>query len=153
MDLWAASSLARRLMDEHGLQRWAFRFNHRKRALGLCVHHERRIELSLPFVRANDEELVRDTVLHEIAHALAGFDAGHGPVWKEVCRRIGAKPERCCDKAAMPAGTWRAACPSCGREYHRHRRPARHCTYACRACGHERGALTFRQTRDPVART
>ncbi len=135
--------MARQLMDEHGLRRWSFRFNRRRQALGLCIHHQRRIELSLPFVAANSQELVRDTILHEIAHALAGHHAGHGPIWKAICLKIGAKPERCCSEATMPAGAWQADCPSCGRTYHRHRRPSRHYTYACRACGHDKGQLTF----------
>ena len=33
-----------------------------------------------------------DTILHEIAHAIAGANAGHGPVWKAVAKRIGAAP-------------------------------------------------------------
>ena len=38
------------------------------------------------------EEQIRDTVLHEIAHAIAGHEAGHGPLWKATARRIGATP-------------------------------------------------------------
>ena len=36
---------------------------------------------------------VKDTILHEIAHALAVARAGHGPAWKTVARRIGATPK------------------------------------------------------------
>ena len=39
-----------------------------------------------------NEEEIRDTVLHEIAHAIAGPEAGHGPLWKATARRIGATP-------------------------------------------------------------
>lgn len=35
------------------------------------------------------------TVMHEIAHALAGSAAGHGPVWKRQMRALGQSPERC----------------------------------------------------------
>ena len=38
------------------------------------------------------KEQIRDTVLHEIAHAIAGREAGHGPLWKVTARRIGATP-------------------------------------------------------------
>ena len=38
------------------------------------------------------KEQIRDTVLHEIAHAIAGREAGHGPLWKVTARRIEATP-------------------------------------------------------------
>ena len=38
------------------------------------------------------EEQLLDTVLHEIAHAIAGHEAGHGLLWKATARRIGATP-------------------------------------------------------------
>lgn len=31
------------------------------------------------------------TTIHELAHALAGFDAGHGPKWKEACAKLGLR--------------------------------------------------------------
>ena len=37
---------------------------------------------------------MRDTILHEVAHALTPGD-NHGPLWRRVCRQIGARPERC----------------------------------------------------------
>ena len=35
---------------------------------------------------------IRDTVLHEIAHALVGPEARHGPEWKAIAKRLGATP-------------------------------------------------------------
>ena len=74
MDLDSAEQIAEHLMTRHGLmgRGWSFAFNRRKRSLGLCHYTARRIELSSHFVEMNDETQVRDTVLHEIAHALAG---------------------------------------------------------------------------------
>lgn len=31
------------------------------------------------------------TTLHELGHVLAGWDAGHGKVWKEACERLGLR--------------------------------------------------------------
>jgi hypothetical protein len=39
---------------------------------------------------------VAGTVIHELAHVLAGFDAGHGKGWKVACERLGLR----CAKAA-----------------------------------------------------
>jgi len=144
MDINDAAKLAKDLIAEHGLDGWAFRYNHGKRTLGLCVYELKRVELSGYFVLRNDEPAVRDTILHEIAHALVGHKAGHGPKWRAVCRKIGAKPERLDREAVMPKGHWRAQCPGCGKELYRFRRPLCDRTYSCRACGHKKGALKFK---------
>lgn len=39
--------------------------------------------------------LIRDTILHEIAHALVGPNHCHDLVWKAKCLEIGATPRRC----------------------------------------------------------
>jgi len=144
MDRWDAAQLARELLHQHGLERWRFAFNRRKRAMGLCRYEARRIELSIHFVAANDRAAVHDTLLHEIAHALAGREAGHGPRWRQICRRIGATPQRL-GEAAMPRGRWVAVCPGCGARYERHRRPPSGYQYACSQCGHKRGRLRFQR--------
>ncbi len=147
MDLPGARHLAQTLMAQHGLfatqPPWSFAFNRRRRALGICHFDDRRIELSSFFVVANSQAAVRDTLLHEIAHALAGPAAGHGPQWKNICIKIGAKPQRLDTQAAMPRGAWRATCQGCGHQHHRHRRPVARGEYFCRSCGAERGRLQF----------
>ncbi len=148
----ADRALALRLMAQFGLAppAWQFRFNRRKRALGMCFYPTRRqpgrIELSVYFVERNPLETVDDTVRHEIAHALAGEKAGHGPVWKEMCLKVGANPERtaCSEGVDMPEGHWQARCPSCGQKYAYHRKPKHPPgSYFCRKCGQEKGALNF----------
>ena len=135
-------SLALELMGQHGLRDWTFAFNKRKRALGLCRYATKSIELSIYFVDANTNEEVRDTLLHEIAHALVGHGHGHDDVWKKKCAEVGARPERC-GEAEMPVGRWKASCPGCGQAFSRHRRPQRVRGWFCRPCGPERGKLTW----------
>ena len=138
-----AAKLAKELMSRHGVTGWTFGFNRGKRTMGLCRYKEKRIELSYHFVIRNVAEEVRDVILHEIAHALAGHAAGHGPKWRARCREIGARPERC-GKATMPVGRWAAKCSACTQLFTRHRRPLRGRTYSCGKCGPERGSLEFR---------
>ena len=67
---------------------------HHRYLMGKCV--------SLKFVFNNkflnsfkeNEEEIKDTVLHEIAHAIAGGNHHHDRVWKDVCNRLGCKPSR-----------------------------------------------------------
>ena len=84
---------ARALMDEHGLNEWAFRFSAARGRLGECREREKLIRLSRRHAVKSDPREVRDTILHEIAHALAGASARHGPAWKAVATRIGATPK------------------------------------------------------------
>ena len=82
---------ARLKMDELGLADWQFGWDRAKRRLGVCRLLEKSITISIHFVRANLEtpHEIRDTILHEIAHALAWTRHGertHGPRWKQICR-------------------------------------------------------------------
>lgn len=88
---------ARLKMDELGLTDWQFGWDRARRRLGVCRLLEKSITISVHFVRANLEapHEIRDTILHEIAHALAWTRHGertHGPRWKQICREIGAVP-------------------------------------------------------------
>jgi len=138
-----AQGLARDLLAAHGLRDWSFRFNRSKLSMGLCRFGPRVIELSRHFVERNPEEAIRDTLLHEIAHALVGPGHGHNNVWKEVCLRIGARPERLSFDVDMPEGRWQAVCPGCGMLHHRHRRPKHMRGWSCKACGPVRGKLAW----------
>lgn len=142
-----ASSLAHQLINQHQLDGWKFEFDRAKRRAGCCMHSKKKITLSSYYVDRNDVSLVRDTILHEIAHALAykvqGRSAGHGPLWKQICIRIGAKPERCYSNAVdMPQGQWKASCGGCARLFTKHRRPKAMKRW-CGPCGPTKGNLVY----------
>jgi len=136
---------AAELIHLHRLAGWRFAWNRRKTCMGLCRYERQTIELSAYFVARNSLDEIRDTILHEIAHALVGPTHGHDEVWMARCQEVGAVPRRC-GSANMPAGAWQAMCPGCTKKYSRHRRPARG-KYFCRPCGPENGALTFQTGR------
>lgn len=138
-----AMAMAKELVDLHGLQGWGVYFDRAVRRLGACHYRTREISLSLPFVVRNDVAIVRETIMHEIAHALAGPGAGHGAAWRAVCRRIGAKPQRCCDAGSveLPQGKYSAECGGCRKKFHKHRKVRRQ--YYCTPCGPVKGKLTF----------
>jgi predicted SprT family Zn-dependent metalloprotease len=138
----AIQKLARELLDRHGLGDWSFAFNRRRRSLGYCWYDRRRIELSIYLVERNEAVEIFDTLLHEIAHALVGPGHGHGPVWKRKCLEIGARPVRC-GQANMPAGRWQAQCGTCGKGFHRYRKPKRMKGWFCGGCGPQRGQLAW----------
>lgn len=140
-----AARLARELMNRHGLldSGWRFQFDHARRRFGTCRYREKTITLSKPLTLLNAEAEVRDTILHEIAHALCPGD-GHGVRWKAACRRIGARPRRCYTDATVTSPPRAAAkyafgCPPCGWWVDRRRVTANR--YVCARC---RGKLVYR---------
>ena len=86
------AAMARELMDEHGLDAWTFAFLEAERRLGDCNFQDRVIRIGRAHALDASEAEIRDTILHEIAHALAGPEARHGARWKAIARRIGATP-------------------------------------------------------------
>src|SRR5262249_37754200 len=84
----AARELALSLMAQHGLPMWDFGFNTSKRQLGRCIFRAKRIELSVYLCELNPEEEVRQTVLHELVHALLN-EPGHGAAFRAKCLELG----------------------------------------------------------------
>lgn len=132
MEIVAAARMARGLMDGHGLSGWVLVLDRAKTRAGICRADHRQIGLSRVLTRLHSEAEVRDTVLHEIAHALVGVEHGHDAVWRARARAIGCSGARCLPVSAeLPPGRWRAVCPA-GHETTRHRRPLR--VASCGAC-------------------
>ena len=132
MDLGDAFWLAERLVEQHGLLGWQVEYDAAKRRAGVCRFRDRVIGLSAPITALHDEDQVRDTILHEIAHALVGPGHGHDAVWREIAVRIGSSGQRCVEAdAPRVAGAWMGVCPA-GHVRDRHRRPER--VYSCTEC-------------------
>jgi predicted SprT family Zn-dependent metalloprotease len=93
VNLIEAEQMANDLIDEHLDGTWKFVWNRSKRCFGVCSFSKKEIRLSRIITETEGKEKIRDTILHEIAHAIAGGHAGHGKVWKRVAAMIGAKPQ------------------------------------------------------------
>jgi predicted SprT family Zn-dependent metalloprotease len=122
MNLADARILAPQLMDQHGLQRWSLVFGQAQSYFGICYKRKRCITISAPLTLLNDVHEVRNTILHEIAHALT-TDRGHGRLWKAKARLLGFRPERCYPESVhRPPAQFVGTCPTCGYETTAHRR-------------------------------
>lgn len=78
---------------------YIFQWGNAKRRCGCCDYHKKVIKLDKSYVQDNEEEDIRDTVLHEIAHAFTRYIYGrqvqpHGREWKLVCGEIGCTGNR-----------------------------------------------------------
>lgn len=133
MELPAARQLALAMLRDHGLRAWTFRFDRARRRFGACHFDEHAVSLSRELTRLNDEAVVRDVVLHEIAHALAGPHAGHGPTWRRVADSLGVRAGRGAHSydITLPQPRFTGTCPSCGALVRRHRRDRSACKRCC----------------------
>lgn len=85
-------------MNKWGLieENWTFVWDNKAISrYGQCRYNKKEIGITKKLVLINTIEESKDVVLHEIAHALAGRGHGHDHVWKRMCRKVGARPERC----------------------------------------------------------
>lgn len=148
-----AQQLAKQLMQQHGViaKGWAFQWSHGKSRLGEASIRKTRdpktrkiktiktIKLSKHLVAMNPEPIVRDVILHEIAHALAGLKNGHNHIWQEACKRVGAKPQRLADEAVQVVpGKYSIVCGQCSQELgkrHRQSSPETLARTYCKHCG------------------
>lgn len=111
------------LIAEHLDERWSFAFDRARKRAGCCDFRRLRITVSRHVAALATREQMRQTLLHEIAHALVGPAAGHGPVWLREARRIGYLGGRTLELPFDPAGApWTGRCPN-GHELPRFRAP------------------------------
>ena len=124
-------AVAEALIEEHGLDGWSFQFDSAQRRAGACAFNTKVISLSRFYcIKAGDAQ-VRDTVLHEIAHALAGPKHNHDATWKRIARSIGCTADRCHAVDFAPA-KYIASCIRCGWHQKKNRRLR---GGVCRTCG------------------
>ncbi|MDE0262000.1 MAG: SprT-like domain-containing protein [Bryobacterales bacterium] len=124
-------AVAEALIQQHGLDGWSFQFDSAQKRAGACTFNTKVISLSRFYcIKASDAQ-IRDTILHEIAHALAGPKHNHDATWKRIARAIGCTADRCHTVDFAPP-KYIASCPRCGWHQKKNRRLR---GGACRTCG------------------
>ncbi|WP_414171958.1 SprT-like domain-containing protein [Clavibacter tessellarius] len=126
--IWAEALIALHLDPS-----WTFAFDHARTRAGACHYGEKRITVSRHLAGRFEDDEIHQVLLHEVAHALAGSRAGHGPRWKATA----AEPRLRGVAAALGAPSprslapWVGACPA-GHAHFRYRKPTR--PLACGLC-------------------
>lgn len=143
---WASALIALHLDPS-----WTFSFDTAKRRAGLCNYTHKRISVSRYLAAKYADDEIHQVLLHEVAHAIAGSAAGHGPRWKAIARDLGYEGSRLHDGAiATELAPWVGKCPG-GHEHFRYRQPVR--ALACGRCTKRFDArFTINWTRREVAR-
>lgn len=124
-ELSRVRSWADALIASHLDASWSFAFDNAKRRAGLCDYSRQRISVSKYLAARYDDDTNHQTLLHEVAHALAGPAAGHGPAWRRVARSLGyVGGTTHHGETAEELAPWVGVCPA-GHVAYRHRRPSR----------------------------
>lgn len=104
---------------------WSFAFDNAKRRAGQCNFRDRRITVSRYLAARFDDDEIHQVLLHEVAHALAGFHAAHDKTWKRIARELGyVGGTTHHGETATELAPWVGSCPA-GHTTYRHRRPSR----------------------------
>lgn len=121
------------LIVEHlGPGIWTFDFDNAKARAGLCNYDRRRISVSRYLASRYTDEEIHQVLLHEVAHALAGSRAGHGPRWRRIATDLGYRGSRLhSGEIAADLAPWFGTCPK-GHTHYRYRTPSR--PLACGRC-------------------
>lgn len=149
MNAAQAHTLALQLMNKHGLsnQGWYFKFDNAKRRLGQCNYTRRCISLSYHWVELQNESQVKNTILHEIAHALTPGHK-HDHVWRRKAIEIGCDGNRLFDSKGMekPKALYEAVCNGCKSTFsaHRMRRKSSSCAKCSGGRYNENYKLVFK---------
>jgi predicted SprT family Zn-dependent metalloprotease len=111
---------------------WSFGFDNAKKRAGQCNFASKRITLSRYHAASGDDDDIHQTLLHEIAHAMVGPAAGHGPRWQSTAAHIGYVGSRLYQGAiADDLAPWVGTCPA-GHVHYRYRQPKQ--VMACGKC-------------------
>lgn len=137
MNLEVAKNEALFLMNDHGLldEGWKFQFDNAKRRFGCCMYRKKVISLSKHLTELNEFDQVRDTILHEIAHALTP-GAHHGPKWVAKALEIGCNGKRCysSNEVTKVKGNYVATCGTCNNDTYKFKKPRKGILYSCGKC-------------------
>lgn len=111
--------------------RWSFAYDRAVRRAGQCDYTNSRITISKHFASSASVEEFKQVLLHEIAHAIVGHGAGHGPLWRRAATELGYTGKRTIKSDFNVVAPWQGFCPS-GHKHERFKRPSKRAS--CGVC-------------------
>ena len=145
MNSSAIFDLAVTTLAQYGLleKGWKVAWDNGKRRAGACHHGTCTISLSRHILPLASDEEIRETILHEVAHALTPGHS-HDGIWRAKLIEMGGTGART-HKMETPKGRYDVVCAKCGVIGHRHQaqgswkgtvnRPEGFAMYTHRVCG------------------
>jgi len=94
MNITEARRLYTDLKNGYGLNDWKVEFNNNVSRAGVCNYDKKTLFISKKILSHASDEQIKNTMLHEIAHALEYEKTGtsnHGWRFQNICHDIGCK--------------------------------------------------------------
>lgn len=142
MNIRDSITLAKEMISRYEeLKNWTVTINNRKTAFGICDYNKKQIQLSILLIPEMTEDAIKDTIIHEIAHALTKGN-GHNYIWKRKCIELGGNGKRCGGSEKYKDGEkgksmfqektakYTLTCPTCNNKSYMNRQPKRN-----KSCG------------------
>jgi hypothetical protein len=127
--------LAKELFEKNNIGDWEFDFDRATSRFGCCYTYRKRITLSQKITELNlgsNSHHIRNTLLHEIAHALAGAHHNHDNHWRSIAKSIGCTGTRCYSTSVVtPPEKYKGTCPICMTEIKKNRKSKGACIKCC----------------------
>lgn len=139
-NLAVAQTIARNLVQHHLGFSWTVEFKKVTGTAGKCVYGTKTLIFSKAWTLELGREEFRQTVLHEIGHAIAGYGHAHDAVWADAVRSIGGTPNKHVDVSKHEYDSakifkWTITCP-CGKvKMHRSKKSQKLERSICLTCG------------------
>ena len=134
--LTEVQSLASSLFTEYQLRHWTFKFDRAVRRYGLTNYTRKEISVSKIYVLSPKVTLyhIRNTLLHEIAHAIVGPKNGHNQIWRTKALSIGCDGKTCGSAPISVKKRYRIFCGCGANDFTRHRKPSKLHEEKCGKC-------------------
>lgn len=124
----AESEMLEKLED----QEWTFGFDSGRRRAGMCSFNDKKITISKYLALVHSIDDVMQTLIHEIAHAIAGPKEGHSKKWLAIAKKLGYRNDKYTgNEIAEAYAPYKGLCPN-GHEHFRYQKPKR--LYSCFHC-------------------
>jgi hypothetical protein len=81
--------LAHSHLNKAGLIGWKVVFGNAASKGGSCKYSTKTLRFSRLYIGNLTDAGVRNLITHEVAHAIAGYEADHGPIWAKIHRSLG----------------------------------------------------------------
>lgn len=114
MKILQAKNKAKALLEQEGLGDWSVFTNDSSSTVAKVDLDRKRLTYSSRYIKIATEDEFYRTTMHEIAHALLPFEAGHGDEFIEKCRDL--NPDQPYDLYCIssPIQRYELKCPECG---------------------------------------